>query len=381
VNKDELLDRLIGAIYETALDSALWAKVLELMAEYLGAVKGHFFLWDKTANSPIFTAYWGFSEELNDLYNCYYGAIDPRRQLAATKDVGEWTSCHSHFDPRFVRHSEFYQDYLIPSGVRYVIGAKVDECADWSAMMGILRAPEQMPFGADELAAVKRIDGHLQRAIRLHQHTEELRVRSDLGARAIDALGLALFIVTGRGRICHINAAGEQLLNRPTEGLSVKAGCLRAEGFAERARLAELLKEATSVPGKGGAMFLARPSNLQVHQVFVAPLPASAELVRDWQEPLALALIVRGGQRPTPLRLAAELYRLTPAETRLAAALLKGDSPEEYAEAMGVRISTVRSQLRALFNKTGTRRQAELVALFMRMPSLAECTDASLLDR
>lgn len=372
MSQEERLDCLIGAIYETTLDSAKWTKVLELMAEYLGAIGGNLFLWDMANKVPLFGAHYGHAEETADLYNGYYVTLDPRLQLASTLDVGAWLNCHERFDPAFVRRSEFYQDFLIPSGVRYMIGAKFDESAEMSANIGIHRAPGQMPFGAAELAAAKRIDPHLRHAVRLHRHTEELRVRADLGARAIDALGLALFIVNGRGRIRHLNAAAEAVLNRSGEGLKVKAGCLFAVVSAGRAQLTGLLKEATRVPGRGSAMCLQRPSNLPAHQLFVTPLPASTALAGDWQEPLALVLLLRSGQRPTPIGMAVALYRLTPAEARLASALLRGHSPEEYAGSAGIRISTVRTQLKALFLKTGTRRQAELVALLMRIPSLPE---------
>ena len=42
---------------------------------------------------------------------------------------------------------------------------------------------------------------------------------------------------------------------------------------------------------------------------------------------------------------------------------MAGQSLEEYASAANVTLNTVRSQLKALFQKTGTKRQAELVAL------------------
>jgi DNA-binding CsgD family transcriptional regulator len=39
-------------------------------------------------------------------------------------------------------------------------------------------------------------------------------------------------------------------------------------------------------------------------------------------------------------------------------------SPAEYADRAGVRVSTVRSQIKAILAKTGARRIADIVALF-----------------
>lgn len=60
-----------------------------------------------------------------------------------------------------------------------------------------------------------------------------------------------------------------------------------------------------------------------------------------------------------------QVYGLTVAETRVAQALLQHGAPAEVARALFVEESTVRSQLKALFDKTGTHRQADLVKLLM----------------
>jgi DNA-binding CsgD family transcriptional regulator len=65
-----------------------------------------------------------------------------------------------------------------------------------------------------------------------------------------------------------------------------------------------------------------------------------------------------------------KLYDLSPAELRVATALLAGKSPGEYANEAGLTLHTVRSQLKNLFSKTYTRRQSELVALLSKLPPL-----------
>lgn len=56
-------------------------------------------------------------------------------------------------------------------------------------------------------------------------------------------------------------------------------------------------------------------------------------------------------------------YDLTPGEARVAVALAEGTSPEDIAKTYKVSITTVRSQLKAVFCKTATTRQAELVSM------------------
>ncbi len=63
------------------------------------------------------------------------------------------------------------------------------------------------------------------------------------------------------------------------------------------------------------------------------------------------------------------LYKLTPAEARLAAHLAQGSRLEDAATDLGVSLNTVRTHLKRIFSKTGTDRQAELVRLIISGPA------------
>jgi DNA-binding CsgD family transcriptional regulator len=72
-------------------------------------------------------------------------------------------------------------------------------------------------------------------------------------------------------------------------------------------------------------------------------------------------------QAPPPDLLEA-LFDLTPAEAGVASLLVEGKSVDEIAGARGVMGNTIRMQLKSIFAKTGTHRQAELVKL-LAIPS------------
>jgi DNA-binding CsgD family transcriptional regulator len=84
----------------------------------------------------------------------------------------------------------------------------------------------------------------------------------------------------------------------------------------------------------------------------------------------ARVLLTLTSLEPQPLLKAATLTRafgLTPAEARLASIIAVGRSPEQAAEALGISCLTVRNQLKAIFGKTDTHRQSELVALLSQL--------------
>jgi DNA-binding CsgD family transcriptional regulator len=65
-----------------------------------------------------------------------------------------------------------------------------------------------------------------------------------------------------------------------------------------------------------------------------------------------------------------DAFDLTPAEARLAAHLASGATLQAVAERLGISKETARNQLKMVFAKTGTNRQAQLVALLARLPGM-----------
>ncbi|KQO71507.1 MULTISPECIES: helix-turn-helix transcriptional regulator [unclassified Methylobacterium] len=65
-----------------------------------------------------------------------------------------------------------------------------------------------------------------------------------------------------------------------------------------------------------------------------------------------------------------QVFGLTRTEAKLATLMAQGATLAEAAGLQGVRVATVRTQLRSIFTKTHTHRQAELVMLVSRLSSL-----------
>jgi DNA-binding CsgD family transcriptional regulator len=93
----------------------------------------------------------------------------------------------------------------------------------------------------------------------------------------------------------------------------------------------------------------------------VALSARASRFVAD-QATVMLLIADPDARRRLDLDLLPALYGLTPAETRLARALLAGDGLRQAAAAAGMSYETGRWYLKILLQKTHTGRQAELVA-------------------
>jgi DNA-binding CsgD family transcriptional regulator len=69
---------------------------------------------------------------------------------------------------------------------------------------------------------------------------------------------------------------------------------------------------------------------------------------------------IPSGQRRFRLQ---QFYGLTPAEATVTTEVLRGQGLQAAAETLGITIPTVRTHLQHVFEKTRTRRQAELVRM------------------
>jgi len=191
---------------------------------------------------------------------------------------------------------------------------------------------------------------------------------STVGEEALNQLSVAVVVVNPSGRVRFMNRRGGELCAEG-DGLSIgPSDICRASTQGESAHLLNVIHESASV-GTRKALSITRPSMKRSLFVVVAPLP----LFKDGPNTEAsVALYISDPAHnsvPPPEQLAA-LLDLPPAKAKLAHILAQGESLDEAAAKMNVKLETVRTYLKDIFSKTGTTRQAELVKLILSHPSV-----------
>ena len=184
-------------------------------------------------------------------------------------------------------------------------------------------------------------------------------------AEANRTLAGAVFLLDRDGRIVSANHEAENLLAAQA-GLKLVGRRLSAEDSIDQRRLAVAVTRAHAAAIESeactGDTFRLRSGKASL-VMRVTPLHRP-----DCKPDGATVTVVVGGfaaAKEVPPELLQAVYALTPAESRLAASLLTGLSLGEAAAAHGTTTGTARKQLAALFDKTGTSRQSELVRLML----------------
>src|SRR6202030_2773146 len=102
----------------------------------------------------------------------------------------------------------------------------------------------------------------------------------------------------------------------------------------------------------GGALLVDRPSMKRPFQVIISPLRADISWA-GWHGSAVLVLIIDPERAPWSFeRHLRTLFKLTPAEARVAFAVAKGERLVGLAESLGILSSTARTHLHRVFEKT-----------------------------
>jgi DNA-binding CsgD family transcriptional regulator len=268
-----------------------------------------------------------------------------------------------------VERNEFYQDFLIPGGMRYIAMARLLNDSRRDTFIGLMREVGNEPFSEGDLVEAQRLISHLNRACRLWADTQALRTEAAIGRQVAHASGFALFGLDARGRVAYANAHAEQLL-REGDSLLARNARIGAVLGDDDARLRQVIRQVRST-GCGVSLALSGlrsgPESLLLN---VVPLQGGGTSGWDFSD-VCVLITARARKQATGLsaQALAQTFGLSAAESAVALALCEGKTPEEHARDVGVSLSTVRTQLRAVFDKTQTRRQSETVGLLLGMPT------------
>ncbi|WP_034293230.1 helix-turn-helix transcriptional regulator [Herbaspirillum sp. RV1423] len=366
-NAEQRFGQLVELIYDSVQDLSRIAPAMEMICREVGAIAGHYVQMDVQSREVIASCVSNGDYQAGDLeYKEYYSQVDDRLGWLATGQVGEWRADHQRFDERFVRKSEIYNDFLFKYGGRHMVVGRIGERTTQSEAIAFLRPLGAREYAETEYEFLRSLSPHLIRSAALRARMQTLERQQSASESVVAHLPYGTAWVNAAGRIVSLNQQATETL-AVADGLSVRNDKLAACEPADAEKLQRALRMATTQEPRQGQWF-AVARRKQTVPLLVSVIPATIPAALD---PLCggpFALLILQDMMRQRIARAVQLqiiYRLTPAETRLAEALLENETVESYALKNDVSRNTVRTHLASLFAKTGARRQAELIRILL----------------
>ena len=351
--------QMIGSIYDCALDPGLWPGMLLPLSEALGFRSSFLALQEMPSGRLLLDVSTGISAEDLVRQRGYgadvldqWGGIERMLSLPL-----ETPLVLSQINPR-AGECRYSREWAHPLGFFDALAIGFTRDAHSLSSLGLGRHRDDGPIGAAEVDLTALFIPHLKRALAISRLLDARAVERATFAAALDALSVAVLLVTPDLRLLHANRAGEATL-RAGAPLGLRHGRLTAQNGLGAALAAALAVPVGGI-GRRGLGIPARRADGEELVLHVLPLGETNPLAGATA---AIFVAPAVTPRPPPLAAVAALFDLTPAETGVLDLVGAGRTNTEIAAALGIAVSTVRTHLLRLFEKTGTHRQADLAAL------------------
>ena len=346
----ELIDHLYAALF----GERPWQDFLSRCCDLLPEGRSVLFYQNSASGGGEFTLTGNLDLSLVQQYAAYYHALNPWLDHAMRRPLGKVVQADAMLPREVLKRTEFYADYLRPSGTETGLGVTLHRDEPLTMFFSIVCAD----VAGDRLEHARRamaaLAPHLDRALRLRGAAPRMpggSIEIDASMRVLraDAEALALLPLTEalrigpHGRLC---CTDPEVLTLLQQVLAPRKTPATARRHLRRRAGRLPLRLSLYRPGIAGE------AQLEGGRCFLRLDDPAAGL-------------------PSGVREFSILHGLTEAEAGIVAGLSGGLAPEQIAASRGTSPATVRTQLKAVFLKSGCGRQSEIagqVALMAQGP-------------
>lgn len=352
-----LHERLRRDLQAVAVDDGAWPTALEHLADYLGATEAVLGGAQPGRTPDMFAPRTDPGHVA--VYEETYHQQNMLMRAVLQQGMGVVTLTDGLAEIAQFRRSDFYNQWCVPQGFNHAITLSLASSSGW---VGAIVVNTRQPVSVQQQADFEALAPDLRRAVEQWRALVHFRSANRLTLDTLELAGMGALFLDRQGRVQDSNATGQAILQDGQ--LCLRDGRLCGADARSDATLSALIARCMARPDQGGGrLHIAGP--LGPLQVQCTPFPGDMDFPLP-QRPRVIVLVTDPQQKLKRRVLAmAATHGLTHAEIEMALAIVQTGSRKAAAEARGVSDATARSQLTSIFDKTGVRRQTELVRLVM----------------
>lgn len=294
---------------------------------------------------------------------------DPRLNKMLVAPMQGWMHCFQHFTEDEILQTQVYQQVLKPLNLRFCSAIQILYDHKVCIILSFLTSPERGALSCSELQPIYELLPILQQKIQQYRHHFEYSTMTLLGSQLIQKMNQPIAIINLNGDILELNIEAKQLLEN-SKLIQIKQ---RRFAFNESSQQQfELnLIELERLHKRHHDLSYAERSKIMMiddHLFLTLDLLSPEKTHKIFGlRPVLLATFSGLKHKPKYQReICTQLFMFTPVEHKICEQLLEGKTTKEIALSHDIQADTVKKHLQAIFKKTKTHRQSELIQLLMQ---------------
>lgn len=366
---------LIRRIYDAALNSQLWAGVMQSIADACEADQCTMFFYDARCRGRNFAAAARINEgivrkylqEFIDLEAAEFHKNMAPLQEGQVVTSGELINITGKTYDAIVGRE--YMDTFLPQ-LQFQAGIILLHENMMCAGLGIRCFLGKPVLTQEKLQFLRRIAEHLVQSVKIHNRISVVK-QTNLAIEAVlKHINTGVFLLDKDLQVKFSNAEAARILESGCALEIGRYGKLFLTSPADNLRLQSALEAIALERDQGGEKTVQFAAHASAHKhplrISISSVQAAdnSELAK---EGIALVIFAIDPDRPNklPESYVRQAYSLTPTECNIMKILLKNSCANYVAEVRGTTLETARGQLKVIMQKTGTHSQAELSRLLM----------------
>lgn len=363
---DAEISRVLGHIYDTALDPEKWVDAIRAACEYLDCGAGILAVIDVLNLDSTIVKSWGYDPaylpSLNETAKSN-GMLRPSLRYK----IGEVGILADAMPHEVYYETENYKNWGKPQGIVDIMQVILERTPTSAAVLGFARHEKHGRLDEATRGRLAVLAQHARRALLIGKTIDLQRIETEALFDTLNGLKTAVLLVDPDMHLIHANASGHALL-KDAAVLRLKDGTVQARDGKAGAALVETVRtgcrDETALSAQHTPVLLrsGKGERLQAH---VLSLRSGVRRRAGQSGAAAAAIFVASVavKFPQPIQALSGVYRLTKAEMRVLHVILEVEGVAAAATLLGVSQATVKTHLHNIFRKTGTSRQTELMKL------------------
>jgi DNA-binding CsgD family transcriptional regulator len=343
-----------------------WKDVLHYLAEMTDCVAGGITIEDARTRKGEPLVYFGFDPDHVRRTFDYYLPMNPLFGIAERMKPGFVVTNGDVIDESAFRRTEFFNGWARPQGLCCPATVVLSRRSNRYCPLTLVRPDGKGDVSRPDLGWLSGLAPHLIRAMEITVELDTQSLDYHIIDVAMEGSNLGLIALDEEGRIVYANSVAETRLHRE---LGIKQRWGRLSGVTPD--IDGQLKEAVSLAYASktfGKDICVEATGRPPIVVKVIPVVSEHGFAKVIPRQPAVLLVFRDAPLNIDrrLRYIGEVYRLTPAECRVLAAVIDGTDMKSLASRLSISKATLKTHLTRIFSKTGTSRQNALISLVLK---------------